>query len=200
MGNPAAFRIDGRTASGRHWVAKTESAGESERGWTQRLTFNCSELAGGMDFVLTPREARDARMMEAALNLSAEWRERISKLSGAAAEAIGFAQEHADAPAGWPPFDAVYSVLVRSGRKSPVDAALARRIMEWPAAAQTPKAVLAWRGPRGFHVEFRLGAIANWATVEHAVALADALADHLPPAEQAAAPSGIVDRIIQKMQ
>src|SRR5690348_7071421 len=70
MGNPSAFRIEGRTASGLTWVAKTESAGESDHGWSQKLAFHLRELAGATDFALVPRGKDDLNLKVMATNLS----------------------------------------------------------------------------------------------------------------------------------
>lgn len=200
MGNPSAFRIEGRTASGLAWVAKTESAGESDRGWTQKLAFHFRELAGATDFALMPRGKDDLNLKVMATNVSPVWRERIARWSGAFGGAIGFVEKHAEAPAGWPPFDAAYCVLVKPGQNGPVDSRLARQIVEWPAGAVAAKEVAAWRGPFGFHFEVRLPDLANWATVEHAASLVEEMVKRLPPAEPTPAPSGFVDKMIGKMQ
>ena len=200
MGNPSAFRIEGRTGSGLAWVAKTESAGESDHGWSQKLTFHLRELAGATDFALVPRGKDDLNLKVMATNLSPAWRERITRWSGAFGGAIGFVEEHAEAPAGWPPFDAMYRVLVKPGQNGPVDSRLARQIVEWPAGTVAAKEVVAWRGPFGFHFEVRLPDLANWATVEYAGNLVEEMVRRLPPAEPTETPSGFVDKMIEKMQ
>lgn len=200
MGNPTAFRMEGRTASGLAWVAKTESAAESARGWAQKLVFHVRELAGATDFALVPRGEDDLRVKGMASNVPAAWKERIAQWSGAFAGAIGFAEQHAEAPAGWPPFDAKYSVLVRPGQHGPVDSTLARRIVEWPAEAGAVKEVVSWRGPFGFLFEARLPGMANWATVNYVAGLVEEMVQRLPPAEPTAAPSGFLDKMMEKMQ
>ncbi len=199
MGNPSAFRMEGRTTSGCEWVAKTESAGESERGWAVKLSFHLRALAGATDFALMPRGKDDANVKELAA-LPAAWKERVAQWSGAFAGAVGFAGEHREAPAGWPPFDAMYCVLVKPGRNVPVGSGLARQIVEWPAESVAAKEVVVWRGPFGFHFEARLPDLANWATMNHAAMLVEEMVKRLPPAEPTEAPSGLVDKIIEKMQ
>ena len=199
MGNPSAFRIEGRTGSGLAWVAKTESAGESDRGWAQKLTFHFRELAGATDFALVPRGKDDANLKQLEA-IPAVWRERIARWSGVFGGAIGFVEKHAEAPAGWPPFDAMYCVLVKAGQNGPVDSRVARQVMEWPAGAVAAKEVAAWRGPFGFHLEMRLPGMANWATVEHAASVVEEIVKRLPPAEPAEAPRGFVDKMIGRME
>ena len=188
MGNPTAFRIEGRSAAGWAWVAKTESAGESQQGWTEKLTINVPELAGAFDFVLIPRGPRDPDLAGIVQGVSPAVKDRIAGWSGLTADAMRWAEECADAPTGWPDFDAAYKVMIKPGHGSPLNGAMAQRMQQWPPSAVRAKQVLAWRGPYGLHFEARLPSPANWGTVEHATALADELAGRLPPAEIAVAP------------
>jgi hypothetical protein len=84
----------------------------------------------------------------------------VARFSEVAAEAIELLQAGREFPSGLSAFDAAYQVLVLPQRiaQSPVDAALAERILHWPEDTVTPHSLLVWRDPSGLHFQARLPA------------------------------------------
>jgi hypothetical protein len=201
QGNPTAFRIDGQTRSGLPWTMKSSSTRGYDRGWSASLVLRFPTLGGEMDFAVLPRESEDAGSKLAAGDVSPGIQERVRSVSGAAADAVPMLREARDFPSGVAGFDAAYQVLALPQKvaHSPVEPALAQRIMDWPGDAIRPHSVLAWRDPFGLVFEARLPAPANWATVSYALSLGEELCDRLPAPEVSAAPRTLVDRVIARM-
>ena len=200
MGNPAAFRIEGRTSAGNVLEIKTAAGGESAQGWSEKLTVNLPELAGRPDFAMFPRGGHDHDFANQVAALTPQFRAKLAKFSSTAVDAISMAEDSAEAPAGWPDFDRDYRVMMRKGKSGPVDSTLARALLEWHQGAVIPKESMAWRGPFGLHYEAHLPGPASWATVAHAVEIAQQLARRLPAAEPAPKPSGMIDGLLAKLQ
>jgi hypothetical protein len=201
QGNPTAFRIDGETRSGLPWTMKSSSTRGYNRGWSATLVLRFPTLGGEMDFAVLPREPGDPGTKLLASDVSPSTQERVTSFSAVAADAVGFLRDARDLPSGLATFDAAYQVLALPQRvaHSPVEPALAQRIMDWPADSLRPHSVLAWRDPFGLVFEARLPAPANWATVTYLLALGEDLCARLPAAEVSPAPRTVVDRVIARI-
>ena len=87
QGNPAAFRIEGKTANGTAWVLTSGNTSMgADRGWSVQLTLRFPTLGGEPDFAIEPRE--------------------IPRLP------VPAGIEGSEAPSGLTAFDAVYRVTV----------------------------------------------------------------------------------------
>ena len=174
QGNPTAFRIDGQTRAGLAWILTSGNTAGYDRGWSVQLTLRFPTLAGEPDFAVSPRSAPLGQLLP-------DLQEMSTGLSA---------------------FDAGYRVLVSQRRFSqpPVDAALATRILQWPADAITPHSVLAWRDPIDLQLQVRLPAPPNWATIAYAVALAEDLSGRLPPPLVPAVPPGFYSRLFGRIR
>jgi hypothetical protein len=155
QGNPAAFRIEGRTRSGLAWIMTTENASDTQRRWAVDLRLRFPTLGGEPDLTIQPRACEDLGP------LPADAREQ---------------------PAGHPAFDAAYQVMAspRWIARPPIDSGFAGRLLHWPADAVQPRALLAWRDRDAFQFHAGLPAPPNWATVSHLAALAEELTARLP--------------------
>lgn len=200
QGNPTAFRIDGQTPGGLPWTMKSSSTRGYDRGWSATLLLRFPTLGGKMDFAVLPREPRDYATKQAADGLSQGAQQRVTSFSSAAADAVAFLRVAQDRPSGVAAFDAAYQVSAVPQRvvHSPVEPALAKRIMDWPSDSIRPHSMLAWRDPFGLVLEARLPAPANWATVSYLLALGEDLCGRLPPPEGSAAPRTFLDRVIAR--
>jgi hypothetical protein len=200
QGDPTAFRIDGQTSIGLPWIMRSSSTRGYDQGWSATLVLRFPTLGDEMDFAMLPRAPGDSGIKEAAANLSQAAQQRVTSFSAAAADAVAFLRDARDLSSGVAAFDAAYQVsaLPRRLVHSPIEPALAKRIMDWPHDSIRPHSVLAWRDPFGLVLEARLPAPANWATVSYLLALGEDLCGRLPPPEGSAAPSTFLDRVIAR--
>jgi len=199
QGDPTAFRIDG-WSGGPPWVLNSGPSGGHDRGWSVRLGLRFPNLAGEVDVAVVPRDSRAPGTASMAQVLAPGTQARVASFSGTLASAIDFSRDAQELPTGLPEFDAAYRVLALPGRiqRPLLDGPLAARLLHWPAETIAPHAVLAWRDPFGFHVQARLPAPPNWATVAYLVAASDDLSQRLPAAVGASAPQGLVDRLVAR--
>lgn len=195
-GNPTAFRIDGRTRSGLSLVMKSASARGYDPGWNSTLTVRFPELAREPDVTIIPRRmSHDSGL--SLRGVSADVQAKVAAFSGLAASAIRLLREGKETPTGVSQFDKDYQVLSLGVSWQPlVDAKLAQKIVNWPADAASMHALLVWRDPFAFHVEARLPAAPNWATICYLVGVAEELCARLPAGRMAAPPKGLVDQLI----
>jgi len=199
LGDPTALRIEG-WGSASKWILKSGGAGEHRRGWSAELSLRFPTLAGEVDLAVFPRDQHD-RLKIFSPRISPEAQAKLAALSGTAASVLGFLREAQEFPAGVPEFDATYRVMALPTRvtASPVDAALAQRLLHWPADAIKPHSVIAWRDPFGLHVQVRLPSTPNWPTVAYFVAVAEDFARHLPPPVGGSEPHGFVDGLVARL-
>lgn len=194
-GNPTAFRIDGRGRDGATFVMKSGTSHGYETGWSATLSLRFTELAGEPDVAVLPRSAAGRDF--APRGVPPKLKARVEAYSGLAASAIRLLEEGKETPSGLATFDAAYRVLRLGVSWQPlVNAKLAERIMAWPTEAYGLHALLAWRDPFGFHMQARLPAPPNWATIYYVVELADDLCARLPAGRMAGPPKGIVDQFL----
>ncbi len=181
QGNPSAFRIDGQTASGQNWIVTCGNTETSNRGWVVQLVLRFPSLGGVTDLAIWTREG-----------------EFSGRFAGLDAAAMGFAGTPREVPSGHADFDAAYRILVRPDRaeRIGIDAALAGRLLRWPAPAMTPHSMLAWRNRYAFEIQARLRENPDWATVSCFIALGSDLTVGLPPPENPTAPPGFAERLV----
>jgi len=173
QGNPTAFRIDGQTRGALTWILTSGSTSGYDRGWSVRLNLRFPTLGGEADVAFQPRDN----------------------------DGHGSAQTAVEIPTGCPAFDAAYRVLALPGQmhQLPIDAALAERILHWPAAAITPHSVVAWRDSFGLQLQARLPGPPNWETVSYFLALAEDFTARVPPPVMSSASRGLVDRVVARL-
>lgn len=125
---------------------------------------------------------------------------RVAAFSEVFAGEIGFYRHASELPSGQPAFDAAWRILVLPERirRSPVDAALADRMLNWPANAIRPNALLCWRSPYGIHLQARLPGPPNWQTVSYLLALGEEIITRVPPPEMSQAPHTLIDRVVAR--
>lgn len=196
-GDPTAFHIDGSTANGLMWIITSSQAGGYDRGWTVRLEIRFPTLGGKPNFAIEPRESgtQSGRALTSAMPKSLD--ARIAAFSGVIADEANFYREARELPSGTPAFDAAYQVLglLEQLPHSPVNQALAERILAWPREAIQLHSMLGWRDPNGLHLQFRLPGPPNWAAVSYAVSLAEELVSRMPAPISASPPHTLADRI-----
>jgi hypothetical protein len=199
--DPACFRIDGRTTNGLPWILTTASTMGFNGGGSVRLALQIPVLGGEVDLAVLPRNLDRRGSTFPTANISSEAQARIASFSGTVASAIGFFRTARVLPSGSAAFDATYQILAlpHQMRQSPIDAALAERFLHWPATAIAPVAEVAWRDPFGFHLQARLPATPNRATISYFLALAEDFCARLPEAATSPAAVGLLDRLIAKL-
>ena len=175
-------------------------AGEAALGWSAELTLRFPSLAGEVDVALVPRDPKHAPAFLAP-HLGLEAQNKVAAFSGTAASALGFFREARELPTRVPEFDSTYQLLALPGRvaNSPVDAALAQRLLHWPADALAPHSLLAWRDPFGFHFHARPPSAPDWPTITYFLSLAEDLASRLPAPSGSSAPRGLVDSMVARL-
>lgn len=194
-GNPTAFNIEGRTRTGLALLMKSGASSGYEAGWNATLSLRFPELAGEPDVAVLPRSAAGRDF--APRGIAPEMQARVEAFSGLGASAIRLLEQGKETPSGVAAFDAAYRVLRLGVSWQPlVDAKLAERIIAWPTEAYALHAMLAWRDPFGFHMQARLPAPPNWATICYVVELADDLCARLPAGKMAGPPKGILDQFL----
>lgn len=200
FGDPTALRIDGSTSAALPWVLTTRGASQASSAWSSELHIRIPGLAGVKDFEVSPRN--HAGRSAAALNspLPAGLENRVAKFSGTLADALEFSSIAREMPTGVEAFDSAYQVLALPQRfhRSPVDAELARHFLACPEDAVRPVALLAWRDSCGLYLEARLPATPNWSAISWLLQLAESFSIDLPAPETPSAPTGLVDRILDK--
>ncbi len=171
QGNPAAFRIDGKTGSGVPWILISGNSGASDHAWSVQLTLRFPTLGGEPDFALEPRESRKLHLPPGPVF-------RLGSLSD-----VKFYRDAQEVGSGWRPFDDVYRVLAMPRRFSqpPVDPALAQRILGSLADSIKPHSLYAWRHASALEIQARLPDSPNVPTVSWLVALGEDLIARLPP-------------------
>ncbi len=194
-GRSEGFQIDGATRGAVPWEMTGVSGFETERRWNAELNLRFRTLRGETDLAVTQR---DGEPLPSALPPSIE--ARIARFSGTLAGASKFLRESHEAPAGMAEFDARYDVRATHAALATVNAALARRILNWPPDAVAPYSVLAWRDPFGFHFHVRLPVEPNWITVAWLARLGEEFAARLPAVAAPPVPSGWIDRILAAFQ
>lgn len=199
LGDPTAFRIEGRSRSGLSLVMRTRGSSDYEHGWNATLSVGFPELAGEPDVAILPRGKAGNAPFEMRGALSPKLEASVAAFSGLAASALRLWQEGKETASGVEAFDAAYRVLRLGVSWQPlVDAKLAERMLAWPTEAYALHSMVAWRDPFGFHVEARLPAPANWATICYVVDLAEDLCARLPAGKSPAPPKGIVDEVVAR--
>jgi hypothetical protein len=168
-----------------------------DRGWSATLGVLFAELGGEADFAFLPRQSAKGVPGLQSGAISAPAQAVIGKFSAALASELEFVRDARELSTGLPAFDAAYQVwaLPRQFQRPPLDAALAAQLLSWPAEAISPHSVLAWRDRFGLHLEARLPAPANWATVSHLQLVAEQLSNLLPAPVVPAAPPTFLDRV-----
>jgi hypothetical protein len=199
QGNPTAFRIDGQTESGLPWVLTSGTSSGYDRGWSARMVLRFPTLEGETDIAVLPHtgNGQDRNLTGSAIPAAAE--ARLATWSGTLAGAVAFLRDSQEAPSGLSSFDAAYEVLLLPRiPRSPIDAALAARILAWPAEAVTPHSVLAWRDLYAFEFQVRLPAPPNWATVAYFPDLADDWVARLPAPVRSSVSPRMFDRLLDR--
>lgn len=198
-GNPTAFRIEGRSRSGLRLMMKAGGTSGYDHGWNATLAVRFPELAGDPDVAILPRGKARGESLDMQSRFSQDLQARVAAVSGLAASALRLWLEGKETPSGVAAFDEAYRVLRLDVSWQPlVDAKLAERIVTWPTDAYALHAMLAWRDPFGFHVEARLPAPANWATICYVVELAEDLSLRLPAGKMPGPPKGILDELLAR--
>ena len=197
FGDPTAFRIEDSTANGLSWVLTSRQSGASDQRWTEQLDLRFPSLGGEQDFAIEPREP-GAAVLGSSMPEGAE--SRVAAFSDVMAGEIGFYRQAGELASGLPAFDAIYRILALPERlrRSPVDPSLAERMLNWPADAVRPIAVLCWRSPYGLNLQARLPGPPNWATVSWLLKLGEEMAARIPPPAMAPAPHTLIDRTIAR--
>lgn len=198
QGNPAAFRIDGRTGSGMNWILTSGNSSNNQRRWAALLALKIPMLAGGVDFGIVPRDAQWSAGAMGRVAIPAVAEERIAAFSGTAASALEFLREAQEMPSGVAEFDAAYRILAlpeKTGHPL-VEASLAEKILRWPAGGAVLNSFLAWRDPFGLHCQARLSAPPDWATVTYFLAVAEQLSARIPASSSSPERRGVVDRLV----
>jgi len=197
QGNPTAFRIDGQTPSGVAWILTSTDSRGYERGWSVRLSLRFPALGGETDIAVVSRTG-DSRFHEIlGPGMPANAAARLAGFSGVLASAVEFLRRAHELPSGHAAFDAAYQVLALTQRTNQplVDTTMARRFLEWPAAAVTPHSFLAWRDAFAFHLQAMLPEQANWPAVAYFVSIAEDWVARIPPPSVPAARRTFVDRL-----
>jgi hypothetical protein len=200
LGDPTAFRIDGWTHSGLTWILETEATSDYHRGWTVLLGLRFPSLAGEVDLAVFPRDSDGRGSALLSPPLSPDVQAKVAAFSGTAASAAGFFRDAQALPSGFPAFDAAYQIMARPERvlQTPIDVALAERLLRWPADAIAPHSVLAWRDPFGLHFQARMPEPPNWASLAYFLSLAEDFSARLPAPAPSPSPRGILDRIVAR--
>lgn len=201
QGDPTAFRIDGQTDNGLTWILKSIGTSGYDRGWCVRLGLQFPTLAGRADLSILPRDAARRGSTQIESDILPALADRVAKFSQVAAETNGLLQAGREFPSGLPAFDRAYQTLVLPERlaQSPVDAALADRILHWPEDTITPHSLLVWRDPAGLHFQARLPAPPTWTTVCYFLTLAGDLCLRLPAPDVPVTEPTIADRLIARV-
>lgn len=199
-GNPAAFRIDGRTPGGFDWILTSGNTSGYDRGWCADLDWRVPALGGEADFAMLPRDGAGSAPAGQAIPPGME--AHVAAFSSALASEAAFFRTAQEFPSGLAGFDAAYRILALPGRlaQAPLDGALAERVIHWPADATAPHAVLAWREPSGFEIQARLPEPPNWAAVSHFVSLAADLSARLPAPQAPSSPATRFDRLLARIR
>lgn len=197
--NPTAFRIDGRMRSGLPWALTSSNTAGYDRGWSVRLHLRVPLLAGEVDLAILPREGKSPPAFGPGMPPGIE--SRAAALSSAFASAAVFFRDSKELPSGMAAFDAAYHVLVLPARfpHPPLDAALAARVLRWPADAIAPHSVMAWRDPFAFHFLAQLPETPTWPTVSCLLGLAEDLCARLPGPVAPSAPPTFADRLVARI-
>ncbi len=200
LGDPTAFRIEGRTGAGMAWILTTEGSSQQSTRWASEMRLRIPGLAGPKDFDISPRDPKDRSSGLVGARLSPRAEARVAAVSGTLADAIEFNALAREIATGAPAFDAAYRVQILPDRfsHSPIDSGLAKQMLEWPGDAIRPVALLVRRDSFGLHLEVRLPAMPNWSTISWLLALAESLSVKLPAQEQDSVPSGFVDRVVNR--
>jgi hypothetical protein len=198
--NPTAFRIDGATRSALSWIMTSGNTRGYDKAWSVVAELRVPILGGEVDLAVLPREAgHGAAVLRGAIPEGAK--ERVAAFSGAIGSAVEFFQNAQELPSGLAAFDARYEILVlpKQIQKQPVDAALAQRVLSWPADAIAPHSILAWRDPFGLHMQARLSGPPNWSTVSYFASLAEDLCARVRAPQSLPAPPTLFDRAVARI-
>jgi len=174
------------------------SSGVNGGPWTATLAVRFPALGGEMDFAVMPRGERGPGLPQLAKGVTPGMGRRVAAFSGAAEGAVTFFRDALAIQSGSDAFDAAYEMLAlpQKMQKPPFEPSLAERALHWPADSVRPHSVLAWRDPFALHFLARLPGPPNWAAVAYAIALAEELAQRVPPPEMSPHPPKSLDRII----
>lgn len=199
QGDPTSFRIDGETENGLTWVLKSTGTSGYARGWCVRLGLKFPTLAGKADLIIL---ARDAGPTDVGSDVQHALAGQVAKFSKVAAETVGLWQAGREFPSGVSAFDKAYQTVALPERfsQSPVDAALAERILHWPENTITPHSLLVWLDHSGLHLQARLPSPPTWTTVRSFVALAEDLCLRLPAPEVPPASPTVTDRLMRLLE
>lgn len=198
QGDPTSFCINGQTDNGLIWVLKSTGTRGYDRGWCVRMGLKFPTLAGKADLSILPR---DPGPTDFGSDVQHALAGQVAKFSKVAAETIGLWQGR-ELPSGVFAFDKAYQTVALPERfpQSPVDAALAERILHWPENTITPHSLLVWRDHSGLHLQARLPAPPTWTTVRYFVSLAEDLCLRLPAPEVPPASPTLADRLIRLLE
>lgn len=194
QGNPTSFRITGHSSSGIPWIMTHGQNSDDSNRWAGVLGVRFPSLAGQTDFAIIPRDPADDRHLSTLASGVIPGLRAITR-SSIGASAVSFVRTAQERPTGLAEFDGRYRVLSTFTALLP-DAALAARILNWPAGAVIPHSCLVWRDPIAFRLQARLPGPPSWTTVEHLLSIAGALTDRLPPPTISPIPSSRVDRFL----
>jgi len=199
QGNPAAFRIDGRTPDGLPWKLTSGNRGYDGPDWTTELVLRFPTLGGDTDVAVVPRDQEHQGTLAATNSFPEGVHATVARFSRTVAAAVRFMGNAQEILSGQPRFDSRYQVLVSpNANRLVVDAALAGRILQWPDALAV-HSIVGWRDPYGFVLEARLPGPPNWATVAYFLTLGSEVVAHLPPATISAVPESMVDRLVGRL-
>jgi hypothetical protein len=165
------FRIEGP-----NWIMTSGNSGEGERRWSCEVDVRFPGLSGQPDIAIVPRGGKPLPAIPRAEEIEA----RIAHVSGTLAAASEFLRSARKMPLGVAEFDLMYEVKVTRNAASPVDEALAARILHWPIGTVAPHSMIAWRDPSGFHCKARLPQPPTLETIEWLAGLAEDCAARVP--------------------
>jgi hypothetical protein len=158
------------------WIMTSGNSREGEMRWSCELDLHFPALGGETDIAILPRDGKPLPTTVLPPGVEVH----IAQLSGTLDGAVRFLREAHEVRSGVADFDALYEVRARQTSYPPVDAALAGRILHWPADAVAPQSMVAWRDPFGFNCNVRLPGPPNWATVDWLAGVGSDCAARLP--------------------
>ncbi len=201
QGNPAAFRIEGQTTGGIPWILTSSNSSSSQRDWAFEVLLRFPMLGGETDLVILPPNNEEHGTWSLGAAIPPEIQSRIAAFSATLGGIVGFFRDAQELPSGFAAFDSVYKVLALTKhiQQSPIESALAHRILQWPTGTIAPHSVLALRDPFAFEFQARLPGPPNAATVLYFLSLATDLIAQLPPPRPLATPTGLVDGLLSSI-
>ena len=136
------------------------NSNDTEMRWSSELELRFPTLGGETDVAILPRDGKPIPRIALTPKMEAS----IARFSRSLASAVHLLNAD-EVRTGVADFDAVYEVRARPATRPLVDAALAGRILNWPADAVVPHSMAFWRDPFGFNCNAHLPGPPNLATV-----------------------------------